>query len=131
MRARVETADDALQFGEFLDHFGGEIGFRKQSRALGVIVAAEFFDQRDDALGFFQIGAELGLKGDLCKILDAIGERLLLIDVPEEAGVVEAGAQDSFVAVPDQAFGIAVGIHDRDEMRREQVAGCGSTEKYF
>ena len=27
--AGVESADDALQFGEFLDEFGGEIGFRK------------------------------------------------------------------------------------------------------
>ena len=28
--ARVESADDALEFGEFLDEFGGEVGLRKR-----------------------------------------------------------------------------------------------------
>jgi len=29
LRARIESADDALQLGKFLDEFGGEIGLGK------------------------------------------------------------------------------------------------------
>ena len=117
--ARVETADDALKFGEFLDEFGGEIGFREQRGALRVGLAAEFVSptQCHHPLGLLEIAAEFGLEGDVGEIVHAVGELLFLIGVPEEAGVVEAGAQHAFIAVTDQALGIAIGVGDRDELR--------------
>ena len=65
--------------------------FAQQRRALGVRVAAQFLHQRDHAIGLLQIRAELGLERDVRQIVHAIGELLLLIDVPEEPRVVEAG----------------------------------------
>ncbi len=119
-----------MQIGELLHHFGGEVGLAKVSRALGVRVAAQLFNQFHDALGLFEIRTQLGLKRDVAQILDAVGEFLLLIDVPEEAGVVEAGFEDAFIAALDQALGIAAGIHHRDEVRAS-LPGADSTEKYF
>ena len=55
---------------------------------------------------------------------DAVGELLVLIDIPEEASVIEARFEDSFIATLDQAFGIAAGIHHRNKVRRE-FAGRG------
>ena len=59
------------------------------------------------------------LKGYVGQVLDPFAQRLLLIGIPEKAGVVEAGAKDGFVAVDNQTLGIAIGIADRDELRRE------------
>jgi hypothetical protein len=53
------------------------------------------------------------------KVRDAARERLLLIGLPEEAGVVEARAQHPLVAALHEAFGVGGDIHDRDETRRE------------
>ena len=94
-------------------------------------VAAQFFDQRDHALGLFEIRAELGLKGDVRQIGYAVGQLLLLIGVPEEAGVVEAGAQHALVAAAHQAFGIAIGVHHRDELRRELAVGVFHREIFL
>ena len=72
LRARVKSADHALQFGEFLDQFGGEVGFAELGGALGVGVTAEFLHKCDNALGLFEIGAELRLERDVGKILHAV-----------------------------------------------------------
>ena len=72
LRARIEAADDALQFGELLDQLGGEIALEQLRGALRVAIAAEFGSERDDALGLFEIGAELGLEGDMGQILAAV-----------------------------------------------------------
>ena len=36
LSTRVKTADDALQFGEFADHFAGEIAFGEFGGAIGI-----------------------------------------------------------------------------------------------
>ena len=102
-----KPADDALQIGELLHHFGGQVALGKQRRALGVGVAAQFLHQRDNPLGLLEIRTELGLERDVRQIFDAVRELLLLIDVPEEARVVEARLEHSLIAVLDQALGIA------------------------
>ena len=43
----------------------------------------------------------------------------MLIDIPEEAGIVETSFEDAFVATLDQTLGIAAGVHDRDEVRAQ------------
>ncbi len=136
LRAGVESADDALQFGEFLDEFGGEVGFRKLRGywLRPVSLAASEFGarrRRGSRCGFFEIGAELGLERDAAEIDHAIGEGPFLIGVPEEAGVVEAGSQDAFVAVLDQAFGVAVGVGYGDELGGEFAVGGFDREVFL
>ena len=47
--AGVKATDDALEFGEFLDQFGGEIGLRKHVLRARRGIAAQLFHQSDDA----------------------------------------------------------------------------------
>ena len=61
----------------------------------------------------------------------AIGEFAFLIGVPEEAGVVEAGSQNAFIAVLDETIGVAIGVGDRDELRGELRRHSPTTEKYL
>ena len=121
LRARVESADDALQFGELLDQFGGEIALGQARRALGVLVAAEFLHQCHHAFGLLQIRPELGLESYVGEIFDAVREFLALIGLPEEARIVEARAQHALVAAADQSFGIGAGVHHGNEPRREMA----------
>ncbi len=78
--AGVESADDALEFGEFLDEFGGEVGFAKAARpvshryragycllARSAQNGAKLADEEDHAAGLLEIGAELGLEGDVAR----------------------------------------------------------------
>ena len=57
------------------------------------------------------------------QIGDAVGQLLLLVGLPEEARVVEAGAQHALIAAADEALGIGVDVHHRDELRRELAVG--------
>ena len=45
LRAGVEAAHDALQFGEFFDQFGSQVALQLAGRALGMVIAAEFRHQ--------------------------------------------------------------------------------------
>ncbi len=118
----VQAADDALEICELLHHVGGEVALGEQCGALGVRGAAEFFCQVDGAKRFFVKRTQLGLEGDVLQVVEPGLEFLLLILFEEEAGVVEAGAQDALVAVADQAVGVGVGVHDGDEVGREVSA---------
>ena len=55
--------------------------------------------------------------------VDAIGERDLLIGLPEETGIIEAGAKHALIAVTDQSVGVAVGVKYGKEMR-SQLSIC-------
>ena len=61
------------------------------------------------------VAAELSLEGDVLERLDAIGERLFDIGVPEEFGIAETGAQHALVAATDLAVRIAVEVGYGDE----------------
>ena len=61
------------------------------------------------------------MEGDVFQVRNTILKLLLLIDLPEETGVVEPGSQDSFIAVPDQAIGVGIGIHGGDEVWRKMA----------
>ena len=83
--------------------------------AHGVGIAAEFGGELHHAFGLGEVAAEFGLEGDVGEIRLAIGECFLLVGIPEEARVVEAGAQDALVAAAHEAFGVASDVHDGDE----------------
>ena len=67
------------------------------------------------------IAAQLFLEGDVFEALDAGSKRGLLVEVPEEAGVLEAGSQDARIAVADDGFAFRVDlrVENGEEVRRE------------
>ena len=87
-------------------------------------------DQFIHALGLFEIGAEFGLEGDVGQIVHAIGKGSFLIGIPEEAGVVEAGAQDAFIAVWIRPSGSPSVLVTATNCGASLPSGV-STEKYF
>ena len=107
MRAGVESADDALQLGELFHQLGGQIAFAKLRGADGVVVSADLPHEIGDAIGLGEIASELGLERDVGQIGQAVGQLLALVGIPEEAGVVEAGAENALVAAADE------GLRDR------------------
>ncbi len=131
----VEAADDALEFGELLYQFGGEIALGHErglvDHALaqrgiklgdgGADLAAEVLG----AGGLVIVAAEFLLEGDRLEHGHAILEGELLIGVPEEARVVEAGAQDALIAVAHDgfAFGVGDGVEHGEEVGRELAVG--------
>jgi hypothetical protein len=70
------------------------------------------------------VAAQVLLEGHRLQHLAAIGQRNFLVGVPEETGVIEAGAEHAFVAEPDQIRSglVGLGIEDGKEVRR-QFAG--------
>ena len=129
LRPGVEAADNALQFGEFLYQFGGEIGLGEQGGLVHhaganrqPVLLDGFREPTGEALhaqSLFVVAAEVFLEGDVLQQPDAIEQSLLLVGLPEKAGVVEAGAQYALIAVADQAIGIAGGIEHRQKMRQQ------------
>ena len=125
----VEAADDALKFGELLDQFGGEIALGHESGLVDDALALRGIKLGDGgaeeaaevlgAGGLVVVAAQLLLEGDRLEHGHAILEGELLIGVPEEARVVEAGAQDALIAVADDgfAFGVGDGVEHGEEVR--------------
>ena len=130
LRAGVKSADHALEIGELFDHFRREIALGEQRRALGVLIASEFVHQVFDAICLVQVRPKFGLKRDFREIWDAVFEFHRLIDVPEKPRVVEPRSQHALVAVLDEAFGIAAGVHHRHEIGRE-FSRSGLDRKIF
>ena len=127
--AGIESAHDALEFGEFLDHLGGEIGFAEQGGAVdggevGAETGGEGAAAFANALGFLEVRADAGVEGDVFKVVDALGEGFLLVDFPEEAGVVEAGFEDAFIALADEALAVGLHVHDGDEVGGHGAVGA-------
>src|SRR5262249_45522501 len=88
LHAGVETADDTLKFGELFDKLGGEVALAEFGGTDGVGIATEFGGEFFHAFGLFKIAAEFGLECDVGEVGEAVAERLFLIGIPEEAGVV-------------------------------------------
>ena len=65
------------------------------------------------------VAAQIFLEGNVAQQLDALAQGLLLVGLPEKAGIVKAGAQNAFVAVADQSIGIAGRVEHREEMRQQ------------
>src|SRR5579864_4960942 len=82
------------------------------------------------SLGLVKITAQVFLKSHMLERLQTLEQRLFLIGLPEEAGVVEASPQYAFVAVTDQSLRIAVGVKHCQKMRH-QFAGRVFHRKIF
>ena len=55
------------------------------------------------------------------EVFYAIRKFLLLIDFPEKSRIVEAGFQNSFVALLHQTIGVGGNIHHGNKMRRQHA----------
>ncbi len=131
----VETADDALEFGELLHQFGGEIALGHERGLVHHALAVsgmKFADGGADqaaqvlgARGLVVVAAEFLLEGDRLEHGHAILEGELLIGVPEEARIVEAGAQNALIAVAHDGFAFGIGhrVEHGEEVRREFAVG--------
>ncbi len=130
LRAGVETANDALQLGEFANHFRGEIALGKFRGAVRIgdvrLHHAEVVPLLGEPAGngahAFDLGvvaAEARFVGDLVELGKDVRQPNFLIGLPEEARIGKARAQDAFVPGADQSLGILGQIDHRQEVRRQ------------
>ena len=109
---RVIAAHQALQFGEFADHAGDEVGLGQFGRTAGVLrvgvdCSRDLERQFLDAFHPILLGAEFFVKRDAGQFIGHFVEGLLEILLPEELGIRQSRANDLFVAGDDR--GAAVG----------------------
>ena len=62
-------------------------------------------DEVGDTIGLREVTTELGLESDVGQVGQAVGEGLFLIGIPEEASVIEARFEHTFITALDQTFG--------------------------
>ena len=106
LRAGVIAAHDALQFGEFTDHAGDEIGLCQPCSAFGLIGACAFDDTLLDqpacelchALDLVGDGAQFLMEGNLRQFLRLLVERNLQVLLPEEFGIAQSCREHLFIA---------------------------------
>src|ERR1700679_1623192 len=107
--AEIKAADDTLQFGELFDELRGEIGLGKRGgianrRCVNVDSSCnrnlcDSLSDIADTFGLLGVAAEVFLEGDVFEQGCTVGEGGALVELPEEAGVVEAGAENALVAL--------------------------------
>src|SRR5690242_15449884 len=71
-----------------------------------------------NTLHFVTVAAQARFVGNPVEFREIVGEPTFLIGFPEELGVGKAGAKDTFVSGANDAFGVFVGVDDRQKMRR-------------
>ncbi len=71
--------------------------------------SAQLRGQRTHALGLCGVAAQLFLEGDLLQQGSALGQRSPLIELIEEARIVEAGPQHALIPMPDGVFRVGIG----------------------
>src|SRR5690606_28803194 len=99
--AGVIAAHKPLKFGELSDHRGDEIGLGQARGLYGLVGVGALDDalfhqpagELGDALHLFGDGAELFVEGDALELPGVIDKLRLLVLLPEEAGVGEAGSE--------------------------------------
>src|SRR5438105_7061857 len=98
LSARIQTADDPLEFRELAIHFRGEITLRQLGRAVRLGDAGLMHAQvkplfREpasaipDAFHLVPVAAKAGLVGDALQFGKIVGEPTFLVGLPEEAGI--------------------------------------------
>ena len=126
----VVAAHYALQTGELKDHGRHEIALGQVRRACCqfFIVAKQASKITGDLthpLGFLRERAKLILKDDGFKPRREAGQRVLAVLSPEEGGIRETRADDSFIAGPDLSRVQTLDIGDGDKAR-QQASGWGT-----
>ena len=115
----VVATHDALQFGEFADHAGGQVRFGQGGGAggLGGIGANQWRDgggEAGDPSHPCALRTKLGVEGDGVQRRNPAFQGGLAIEVPEMPRVGEAGAQHPFIAGDDRSPTVGAG-HVGDE----------------
>src|SRR5208282_2665373 len=132
--ARVESTDDALEFGKFANHVGDEVALGEEGGAVRKLGLAgewcgsgvglgdfEISDEVTHALDFEAVAAEAGFVKDGVELGDIVGEPTFdLVGGPEEASIGETRAENAFVSGAHGAAEVAVGIDDGEEVRRQR-----------
>ena len=77
------------------------------------------------------VAAKIFLEGDVTQQMNALAKGLFLVRLPEEAGIVEARAQNAFVAVPDQSFGVASRVEHGQKMGQQFPVGIVDGEIFL
>ena len=142
LRAGVETANDALQFGEFANHFRGEIALGKFRGAVRIghvrLHHAEVVPLLGEPAGngahAFDLGviaAEARFVGDFVELGKDVRQPNFLVGLPEEARIGKARAQDAFVPGADQSLRILGQIDHRQEVRRQFPAALFDGEIFL
>ena len=103
---RIVAAHEALQFGEFADHAGDQIGLGEARRAFGLLdIGAnglgDLTGQRPDALDAFALAAKLGVEGDGVEFFRPFFEADLAVLIPEEFRIGQSGGDNLVVAGDD------------------------------
>ena len=109
LRPRVESADDALQLGEFLHQLRRQVGLgqlyglEKGGLIECGVAYPRFCRQRGRhgkiLLSLPVVAPQFLLEGHVFEALDAIRKRRLLVKVPEEPRIFETRAQHASIAV--------------------------------
>ena len=133
LNSGIQPSDNPLQFCEFLHQFGSQIGlgqvcsFMNDTRAHGKPAVSHGLAQPTaqplQSNRLFVITAEVFLEGNFFQPAGALPERVLLVYLPEETCVVEAGSQNALVAMPDDSVWIAIGVQHGEEVG-QQPAIC-------
>ncbi len=131
---RVIIAHHALKFGKFADHPGGEIGFREQPGARGLlwIGADEGRDipsQAREALRALILRAELGVKGDGFQRFHPALQPHPPVEIIKMPRIRKPRAQHPFIAGDDRSTLIVRrDIGDESEMRRRRAVRIAQRE---
>ena len=119
------------KLSEFFDKVRGEVGLRE---ARGFVESGSVYSRADAggeragnsayALGLGGIRAQVLLEGDFFEQNESLGEWCALVELPEEAGIVEAGAEHALVAVADEGLtgGVSLRVEHSEEVRRKPAA---------
>ena len=91
--------------------------------SLGGHCGPQSFGHEQIAFGLAEVAAKIPLKGNGLECFQPLLQGELLVVVPKEAGIVEAGAQDALVAMTNDrsAFRIHFGIQHGQEMSSKGV----------
>ncbi|MNS88943.1 hypothetical protein D3C72_1229370 [compost metagenome] len=131
--ARVVRAHDALQFGEFADHVGQQIGLGQQGTAFGqgdviLQLGGDGAGQRLDALCACRLRTQLVVVDDVGQQRQARCQRLLLVLLEEELGVGQARTHDALVAADDVLGRVRLDVRDDQEARAQLAFAVGQRE---
>ncbi|MND87538.1 hypothetical protein D3C80_795390 [compost metagenome] len=125
----VVAAHDPLQFRELAHHARGQVGLGQARglfglRRVGADQRGDLARQGGDAVDPLGQRAELGVEGHALQLVVPGVEADLLVFVPEEAGVVQAGRQDAAVAGGQSLAAVGrLDVGDDEEVGGETVLG--------
>ena len=132
---RVVAAHDALQFGEFADHVGQQVGlgqqcglFGMQGETFAAQLLANCLGNGADALHAFALGPQPIVIDDLGQPEDSRFERFLAVLVEEELGIGQARTNHALVAADHRARVGRADVADDEELVGQLAGGVQKRE---